>query len=104
MRFTRKPCMTALMVLALLIVGMGRRDAQAMAWNIDGLPRQNSQGGPTPSSGEPDVGSTRVQRTVILTSSPRSAPVSDQRVKVRNNPEIRWFGWIWVNRFMGMGR
>ncbi len=104
MRFTRKPFMTALMILALLIVGMGRRnDAQAMVWQIDDLPRQNSQGGPTPTSGEPDVGELRTTRVINTSRTPIQTPAMDRAIKARSTTATRWIGWIWVNRFLGMG-
>jgi hypothetical protein len=104
MPFTRKTLVTVLAVLVLVTVGVGHRDrAEARTWIIDTQPTADT----SPTSGEPDVGhllsqppGTQSSQTTRVTPAGQGGSAIAQ---LRLAPSVRWLGWIWLNRNLGMG-
>ena len=103
MSFTRRTLVTGFALAILATAGLGARDAvHSSSWE-DPQPRPSAQPLPTPSSGEPDQGSHRVQRTATLTPATRTAAGQDREALARQVRQVRWVSWVWVSRYLGMG-
>jgi len=100
MSLTRKTLVTMLAVLALVTAGVGVRDrAEARPWIIDTKPTTDQ---PT-TSGEPDViGHSRIAPPPANQQA-AARHVTPSNLQNRWVPAVRWLGWIWLNRNMGMG-
>jgi len=100
MSLTRKTLVTVLTVLALVTAGVVVRDrAEARPWIIDTKPTVDQ---PT-SSGDPDVYS---HSRIVPTDTHQQViarPVASPNLQKALAPTVRWLGWIWLNRNMGMG-
>ena len=100
MSFTRRTLVTMLAVLALVTAGMALRDrAEARPWIIDTTPTADQ---PT-STGEPDhYDHSRIRPPAQDQQAP-ARHVASSSLQIRLAPTVRWLGWIWLNRNMGMG-